>query len=186
MIALLLTATALGLSNMAAAVGIGIGGVDGATRLRVALVFGLLEAGMPLVGLVAGHAVSEVADESVTRWLAGGLLAGVGCYQAISWLRSRGRPPEDAGADERGWSRWRLIASGLALSVDNLIVGFALGADHMALVTAVIVIGLVSVAMSLAGLEIGAKLGIALGRRGELAAGLILLVIGVLVAANFL
>ena len=48
--ALLLLAVALGLDNLAAAVGFGVGATDrisGATRLRIAVVFGLFEPGMP-------------------------------------------------------------------------------------------------------------------------------------------
>lgn len=206
--ALLLVAVALGLSNLAAAIGIGVSGVDGAVRLRVALVFGLFEAGMPLVGLAIGHAVSADADGPAFRWMAGGLLAVVGCYEVTGWLRSRredapgkaapgkaapgeaasgeaasaGAAPGEAAGSK--WGGWRLVVSGLTLSIDNLIVGFALGADRMALLTATVVIGLVSVGMSLAGLELGAKLGMALGERAELAGGIVLVLVGALVAAG--
>ena len=54
MLPLLLLAVALGLNNLAASIGIGVGGVRGATRVRVAVVFGLFEAGMPVLGLVLG------------------------------------------------------------------------------------------------------------------------------------
>ena len=54
MLALVLVAVSLGLSNFAAAVGIGVSGIDGRTRLRVGLIFGLFEAGMPIVGLLLG------------------------------------------------------------------------------------------------------------------------------------
>ena len=179
MIALLLAAVALGLSNLAAAIGIGISGVDAAMRLRVALVFGLFEAGMPLVGIVIGHAVAEEVSGLAVRWLAGGLLAAVGCFEVIGYFRSG---PEDPPAG--GWSGWRLIVSGLVLSVDNLAVGFALGAYDVPLIAAAVAIGLVSAAMSLAGLELGAKLGLALGHRAALAGGLILILIGTLVASG--
>jgi putative Mn2+ efflux pump MntP len=52
MVALLLVAVSLGLSNFAAAIGIAVSGVDARTRLRVGLVFGLFEPAMPLLGLV--------------------------------------------------------------------------------------------------------------------------------------
>jgi putative Mn2+ efflux pump MntP len=56
MVALLLVAVSLGLSNFAAAVGIGVAGIDGRTRLRVGVVVvGAFEAGMPIVGLLLGH-----------------------------------------------------------------------------------------------------------------------------------
>ena len=41
MLALLLVAVSLGLSNFAAAIAIGVSGVDARTRLRVAILFGL-------------------------------------------------------------------------------------------------------------------------------------------------
>ena len=186
-IALLLVAVALGLSNLAAAIAIGVSGVSGAVRLRVAVVFGLFEAGMPLVGLALGHAFSEVASGPVAHWVSGGLLAAVGCYEMIEWVRSRGsRPgePDEPGPPGRGWSGWRLILSGLVLSIDNLVAGFALGADQATLVTAVIVFGLVSIVMSLIGLELGARLGLAFGNRAELAGGAVLIGVGALIAAS--
>ena len=53
----------------------------------------------------------------------------------------------------------RLLVTGLALSTDNLAVGFALGAYRVSITVAAIVIGAVSVALSLLGLEIGARIG---------------------------
>jgi manganese efflux pump family protein len=200
-IPLLLAAGALGLSNLAASIAIGVSGVSGATRVRVAVVFGLFEAGMPVAGLAVGRTVSAAAGGRSARWIAGGLLAAVGCYELLAWLRGRAAAGRDAapalggaagdgaasgvnGAAGRRWSGWRLIVTGLVLSIDNLIVGFALGAYDVGIVTAAVVIGLVSVAMSLAGLELGARLGAALGERAELAGGLVLVLVGALVAAG--
>jgi putative Mn2+ efflux pump MntP len=177
-IALLLVAAALGLSNLAAAVGIGVSGVQGRVRIRVALVFGVFEAGMPVLGMLAGHAVSTRIG-GAANWAGGVLLVAVGCVQVIGTSRLPGTRGERGG-----WSGWRLLVSGLALSIDNLVVGFALGAYHVTLALAAVVIGVVSVAMSLAGLELGAKAGAALGERGELAGGVVLVAVGVLIAAG--
>jgi len=70
------------------------------------------------------------------------------------------------------------LVTGIALSIDNLAVGFALGTYHVSLLLAAAVIGTVSVVMSLAGLELGARIGRA-GRRGDLIGGLILIGVGV-------
>jgi hypothetical protein len=48
-------ALSLGLSNFTAAIGLGVAGVDVGTRLRVGLIFGVFEAGMPMLGLLLGH-----------------------------------------------------------------------------------------------------------------------------------
>ena len=195
MTALLLIAVALGIDNLAVSIGIGVSGVRGALRLRVALVFGLFEAGMPVVGMLAGHATASALG-GTARWTGGGLLVAVGGYQVVQWYRERrvaddSIPPEGTvspgtvSPGTRDWCTWRLLVSGLALSVDNLIVGFALGEYHVTLATAAVVIALVSVTMSLAGLELGAKLGTAFGERGELAGGLVLAAVGILMAAGF-
>ena len=59
MLALLLVAVSLGLDNFAAAIGIGVAGVDAGTRLRVGLIFGIFETGMPLLGLVLGRGLAH-------------------------------------------------------------------------------------------------------------------------------
>jgi manganese efflux pump family protein len=79
-----------------------------------------------------------------------------------------------------------LIVSAVALSIDNLTVGFALGTYHVGLAVAAAVIGGVSVAMSLAGLELGARIGTVAGRHGELAGGLVLIGVGAAGAAGLL
>ena len=80
MLALLLVALALGIDNLAVSLGIGVSGVHGAIRVRVALVFGLFEAGMPLLGMAAGRTLAGDLG-SAASWLGGGLLAAVGVYQ---------------------------------------------------------------------------------------------------------
>jgi manganese efflux pump family protein len=180
--ALLLVAVALGLSNFAASLGMGIGGVDGGLRMRVALVFGLFEAGMPVLGVAIGDGVTESLGHAA-RWLGGAILILVGCYTAVrAWL-----PPGASGQQADPDLRLgRVLVSGFALSMDNLAAGFALGAYHVSLGVAAVLFGVISVGMSLAGLELGARLGAAFGSRGELAAGAVLIVIGVLMAGGVL
>jgi manganese efflux pump family protein len=192
-LALLLLAVALGLSNFAAAVGIGVSGVRGGLRVRIAVVFGLFEAGMPVLGLVLGHGLAAGLGQAA-RWLGGGVLIAVGVVSLI--LAQRGavcgqvaaERPRGTGriAAERPWGTGRIAASGLALSFDNLAAGFALGAYRTGLAVAAIVFGLVSVLMSLAGLELGAKVGVVAGDRSELVASALLIAVGGLIAAGVL
>jgi manganese efflux pump family protein len=73
MLALLLVAASLGLSNFAAAIAIGVSGVDARTRLHVGIVFGLFEAGMPLLGLLLGHGLAGTLGHAA-RWIGATLL----------------------------------------------------------------------------------------------------------------
>jgi putative Mn2+ efflux pump MntP len=240
-LALLLVAVSVGASNFAAAVAIGVPGVDRRIRVRVGAVFGAFEAGMPIVGLFIGREAAGPLGHA-SRWLGGGLLIAVGGYALVSGIRSRNQhpdglstlnrtkrtteadklsgcqcsPTDDAGgvgaagtAGAAGASAtatggtsstaagpprsashaigtWRLLLSGLALSVDNLVVGFALGADGAPVLVGALVIGLVSVALSLIGLELGARIGRRAGDRGEQLAGLMLILVGAAIAAGAL
>ena len=236
MLALLLLAAALGLDNFAAAIGIGVGGVRGATRVRVAVVFGLFEAGMPVLGLLLGHGLADSLGE-VARWLGGAVLIAVGLIQGAGLVRARraaacpeggapvagpavagppvagapvasapvAGPPvagapvasapvagapvagaPESGARPRPQRIGRMLIGGLVLSGDNLAAGFALGAYHTSLALAAVVFGVVSVAMSLAGLELGARIGAATGDRSELIACALLIATGVVIAAGVL
>ena len=231
MLALLLLAVALGLSNFAAAIGIGVSGVHGRARVRIAVVFGVFEAGMPVLGVALGQGMAASIGQAA-HWLGGATLIVIGVTSLILARRgtrgSRGvRGPRGArgsrrpgvacgargqvgdgglgtgglgtgglgigglgagglgsGGDGPPWRLGRVAASGLALSADNLAAGFALGAYHTGLAVAATVFGTVSVIMSLAGLELGARLGTSVGDRSELIASVMLIAVGAAVAAG--
>jgi manganese efflux pump family protein len=184
MLALTLVALSVGLSNLPAAIGIGIGGVDRRTRLRVGIIFGVFEAGMPVIGLLIGHGLASSIGRH-TKWLAAALLVGVGCYTIIRSVR--GKPPADPDRKTGGVKDLvKLGVSGLALSVDNLAAGFALGSYQVSVLAGVVVFGAVSVVMTLAGLEFGARIGRRAGERGELIGGAILVAVGAAVGFGVL
>jgi putative Mn2+ efflux pump MntP len=199
MLAVLLVAVSLGLSNFAASVGIGVSGVDGRTRLRVGVIFGVFETAMPIIGLLAGRGLARTLGHGA-HWIGAALLIATGAYALIQAIRADGRPDDthasaasaadkdspDRAARPAGQQTWRLIITGAALSVDNLAVGFALGTYHISFGLAAIVIGAVSVTMSLIGLELGHRLGTRAGGRGELIGGLVLVGVGIAIAAGVL
>ena len=194
MAALLLLAVALGLDNLAAAVGFGVGTtgrISGATRLRIAVVFGLFEAGMPVLGLVLGHGLADSIGEAA-RWLGGAALIAFGVAGLVQARREPGHPGHEDGERTQPPQRssvqpiGRLLLAGLVLSGDNLAAGFALGAYQVGIAAAAVVFGAVSVVMSLAGLELGARIGAAAGERSELIACVLLIVVGAVIAAGVL
>jgi putative Mn2+ efflux pump MntP len=193
MLALLLVAVSLGLSNFAASVGIGVSGVDARTRLRVGVIFGVFETAMPIIGLLAGRGLARTLGHGA-HWVGAALLIATGACTLIQAIRADGRPDHmhadtaspDSAARPADLQTWRLIITGAALSVDNLAVGFALGTYHISFGVAALVIGAVSVTMSLIGLELGHRLGTRAGGRGELVGGLVLIGVGIAIAAGVL
>ena len=174
-----LVALALGLSNFAAAIGIGLSGVDRSLRVRVALVFGFFEAAMPLVGLLAGHRLVTTLGAAAPS-LGGGLLVAAGIYTTFQARRSLPNGPPRS----TGWVG--LVVTGAALSLDNLVVGFALGAHRVPLATAAVVIAVVSVTMSLVGLEVGNRLGPSVEQWSAELGGGVLVLVGIAIISGLL
>jgi putative Mn2+ efflux pump MntP len=83
-------------------------------------------------------------------------------------------------------STGKLILTGAALSIDNLVVGFALGAYKVPLVEAAIVIAVVSVGMSLVGLEVGRRLGRSVEQWSAELGAAVLVLVGILIATGAL
>jgi manganese efflux pump family protein len=182
-LALVLVAVSLGLSNFAAAVGIGVSGIDARTRLRVGMIFGLFETGMPILGLVLGRSLATTLGHAA-HWIGPALLIATGGYAVIQAIRRPASHDGQTQATPPGLRTGRLLITGAALSIDNLAVGFALGTFHVSLALAAILIGVVSVAMSLIGLELGNRIGVRAGDRGELIGGLVLIDVGIAIASG--
>lgn len=179
MLTLLLVAGSVGADNFAAAIAIGLAGVDRQLRLRIAVVFGLFEAGMPVIGLLVGHGLSGSLG-SGTHLVGGGLLIAVGLQMAVrAW-----RADDDARPALADAPLGRLLLLGAGLSIDNLVIGFALGARDTPLILSVVVIGVVSVGLSLLGLELGSRLGAEVGQRSELLGAGVLIAVGVAIVTR--
>jgi putative Mn2+ efflux pump MntP len=183
-LALLLVAVSLGLSNFAAAVGIGVTGADSRTRLRIGLIFGIFEAGMPLLGLLLGHRLAHSLGHAA-HWIGAGLLIAAGGYAVLQAIRAQAAQ-QHASPAPTFLRTGRLLLTALALSIDNLAIGFALGTYHVNIAVAAIIIGAVSVALSLIGLELGSRLGTKTGERGELLGGLVLVGVGIALGSGIM
>lgn len=178
MIGLVIVAVALGLSNFAASIGIGLSGVDANVRWRVGVIFGVFEGTMPVLGLLLGHRLADSLGPA-SQYLGGGLLIVTGTYTIWHERRGTSAPPRVAthiGA---------LLVTGAALSIDNLVIGFALGTYKVSIALAAIVIACVSVGMSLVGLELGARLGQSTERWSGEIGGALLVLVGIAIAAGW-
>jgi len=139
--------------------------------LRMAGVFGLFQAVMPAIGFGAG-ALFRDAIEAYDHWVAFALLAFVGGHMIF----------ESFGGGEKlegdPFGTRRLLLLGFATSVDALAVGLTLSLIDLALALSVAVIGLVTFALCLPAVHMGARLGTRLASRAELIGGLVLIAIG--------
>jgi putative Mn2+ efflux pump MntP len=114
---------------------------------------------------------------SASERVGGSLLILVGVYTIVQSQRRSHEPAPPFGLVP-------LAVTGVALSIDNLVIGFALGTQHASVVLAALVIGTVSVTMSLVGLEVGDRLGSAIERRSQELSGVLLVAVRIVMAAG--
>ena len=181
LLSLLLVSVSVGLSNFAGAIGIGMAGVDARMRIRVGFIFGFFEALMPVLGLILGHSVSGFFGQ-YGKLAGGAILILTGGYIILT-ERLFEREEERA---TRGMSLPSLLVTAVALSVDNLAVGFALAVYPVDLWLAAIVFGVVSILMTLIGLELGHRLGKPVEKWSEEIGGGVLILVGVAIATGVL
>lgn len=148
--------------------------------LRMALLFGIFQAAMPLAGWLGTAHFSQYL-EAVDHWIAFGLLAFIGGKMIWESLHN----DED---DEPSFNPLRLrtqLLLAVATSIDALAVGISmacLGYNHITTLTLpLVMIGATSVVMSIAGYWLGVRFGRIVARRikPELIGGLVLVFIGI-------
>lgn len=179
---ILLIALALAMDVFAVSLGVGTScyGTSWRCRLRLAYHFGLFQGGMTYLGWLAGTQIA-IWISSFDHWVAFVLLAFVGARMLKSGFSAN---EESHPVDPpRGMT---LILLSLATSLDALAVGFSLAFLKGNILVASLIIGGVSLVLSLAGTAFGRSLGSRFGKRMEIAGGLLLIAIGVRIVITHL
>jgi putative Mn2+ efflux pump MntP len=178
---LLLVGLVIGVNNFAVALLLGALGQE-RRRWRIVAVFGTFEFLIPLVGLLIGSvAADNLADAG--RYVSAALLFALGAL-AIRAAYRDGSVDENLAARATTWGGLMALAAGL--SMDNLVVGFALGLGDVEPLLLAGVIALFAVAYTLLGLHLGSAGRRHWGQRAQVGSGMLLILLGVAVAAGWL
>ncbi|HOX25613.1 MAG TPA: manganese efflux pump MntP family protein [Candidatus Krumholzibacteria bacterium] len=177
---------AVGLAMDAFAVSLAAGAAGWAdrprARFRLWFHFGLFQALMPVAGWLAGARVAALVA-AWDHWLAFALLAWIGARMIRGGLRG-GETHSRSGPDPtRGRT---LLGLAVATSIDALAVGFSFACLGLEVWRPALVIGAVAAAFSLAGCLLGHRLGVAVGRRLEVAGGAALVLVGLKIVVEHL
>lgn len=183
MIATAIIFFSLGLDTLAVSLGLGLSGLPRARWLRVGLTFALCEGLMPVVGLLIGQRLGTALGD-VATYVAGGILIVIGGLEIKEALTDDDDDDEPITLIPPIEKQLPLFLTGLSVSLDELAVGFALGVLHVPLGPALAYIALQAFALTLVGLLIGQRLGRRLGERAELAAGVVLALLGVAIVIS--
>jgi manganese efflux pump family protein len=185
-ITVLIIAVGLALDAFAVSVSCGLAfrRREHAGALRIAFSFGLFQAGMPILGWLAGLGFRRLI-EGVDHWIAFGLLAAIGGHMILEAMRRRTgevmlNPP----------GLIALLGLSVATSIDALAIGLTLAVLHREIVGPAFVIGVVTFFISFLGIVVGHESKSFLRghsqRNIQIAGGLVLLGIGVKILVEHL
>jgi putative Mn2+ efflux pump MntP len=140
--------------------------------LRIAFLFGLFQAMMPLIGWMATSHFSEQL-EVIDHWIAFGLLAFIGGKMLIEAIKSDGEEDVPEGLDYK-----ELFILAVATSIDALAVGVVFAFENVKIVPSVLIIGVTTFALSFIGVAIGNRFGAKYNKRAQIAGGAVLILLG--------
>jgi putative Mn2+ efflux pump MntP len=141
--------------------------------LVLALFFGGFQAGMPAIGWALGGAfASRITGWG--HWVTFVVLGAIGA-KMLHEAFSKDDPDAEAKtpADLFGVKVLALLA--IATSIDALAAGVALAVGNVSIVLACTVIGVITAALSFAGVYVGHRFGARFGKRLEIVGGLVLI-----------
>ena len=139
---------------------------------RLALFFGGFQAFMPIVGFLAGLTVKQhIANYD--HWVAFALLTAVGAKMIYESAKIK-----PADENSQPFNIPVLLALAVATSIDALAVGITLSLLRIPIVTAAVIIGLVTFVLSYIGVFIGKNFGHFFENKIEALGGIILIGIG--------
>ena len=172
---LLLTACALAMDAFAVSICIGTSmrKAKAAIILKPAAFFGVFQAAMPIIGYFAGKTVADYIS-FIDHWIIFALLGFIGgkmIYEAVK--------QKTPGSCPLLPSNKELCMMAVATSIDALAVGVSLAFMNVNIVSATLIIGIVTFLICVFGILIGKKVGLRFERNANLAGGLVLCVIGI-------
>ena len=162
-----------GLSNFGGAIGLGVLPLQRRHRLQIVSTFLAAEILMPIFGLVLGDRLSKSIGNRGSL-IAGVVLILIGVYTLLETRRET----RDLTIPVRMRT---VVLLAVALSMDNLAVGFGLGLLHTPVAAAALFMGASSLVLTILGLELGRRLGSVVGDRSELISGAVLIGAGAFV-----
>ena len=175
---IILIGIALGLAMDALAVAIGVSiSLRGATPrqiFRLSFHFGLFQGLMPILGWMSGLYAAQFMTQ-FSHYVAFGLLAFIGARAVVNALRDESNPEQILRDPTRGLS---LVMLSLATSMDAFVVGVSFAVMNVLVWYPAVVIGVITCALSVAGMVFGNRIGRKFGITMEIVGGLILIFIG--------
>jgi putative Mn2+ efflux pump MntP len=171
----------LGLDSFAVAAAIGATGkLTMRARWRISALFVVFEAGMPLIGLAIGAPLARVIGPTADYVAAAAVIA------TGAWMLLHGDADDEQDKASQLVSAHgaALLGLGISVSLDELAIGFSLGLTHLPLIPVILGIGVQAFVGAQLGLHLGARIAERYREAAERLAGIVLIALGVFLAAE--
>ena len=176
LIEILLISLGLSADAFSVALAAGAQGFTGRRIFRLSWHFGLFQFMMPIMGWALGDVMSHYIGDN-GKWIVLVMLVLIGGKMIFEGLKNA---PQDLPDLSRGWS---LVALSVGTSIDALGVGLGFGLLNVLILKPAAIIGIICALVTIVGLYLGVRLYRALGHRAVIIGGLILIAIGIKIAA---
>jgi putative Mn2+ efflux pump MntP len=163
----------LGIDTFVVAAALGLKGLPARQRLRISTLFALFEAGMPVIGLLAGRPLGRALG-SAAEYVAIGVLIGFGLFTLLRGEADEARVERLAEARGLG-----ALFLGVSVSLDELAIGFTLGLLRLPVIPVLIAIAVQTFIVSQVGMRLGSRISERFREGAEKLAGLALTGLGV-------
>lgn len=154
----------------------------------LALIFGFCQGIFPLLGALIGD-VARAFIESVDHWIAFALLAFIGGKMIWDGIGTKSRQSGDeASHTSSGDTPLHFLLMGIATSIDAFAVGIGLGLQHpmATVIWVVLMIGVVTLLISLLGSYLGNRRVPVPERTANILAGSVLIALGIKILVEHL
>lgn len=180
-ITLLILAVALAMDSVAVSIAIGSKYRDmllGRT-LFIAAVFGFFQGAMPIAGYLIGVSFTEYV-QAYDHWIAFILLVGLGAKMLYEAYKN------EFDEEVTDLSNKTLITLAIATSIDAMAIGVTFAFLQTAILTASLVIAIVTFVLCVGAVYVGKQLGSILESKAEMLGGIILIGLGCKILAEHL
>jgi putative Mn2+ efflux pump MntP len=181
-IEILVIAFALSLDSFAVSLAASTSGAVQGKRaaFRLSFHFGFFQFLMPILGWALGMTIEPIMA-AFDHWIAFGLLAIVG----LRMIKSAMSPSSKSQPDDpsRGVV---LLMLATATSIDAMAIGLSMAMLRVSIWYPSITIGVVTMGMSILAIMVGSRVGAWMGKRAQLAGGIVLLLVGVRIVISHL
>jgi manganese efflux pump family protein len=140
--------------------------------LKIGLFFGFFQGLMPVIGWLLGLSFKDYIL-AFDHWIAFGILGFIGVKMIIEALKKTDKKKLEIT------SYWMILNLSVATSIDALMIGVSFAFLQVSMMKTVIIIGGITLFISMVGFRLGKSLGSVFGKSAELVGGIVLIGMGI-------